>query len=136
MYEDGFGVQQNYKTAVYYYRLAARNGYAEAQFNLAKLLEKGKGVKRDDAEAFQWYWRAANKGLASAQDKVSEMYTTGQGVAADPERAYFWSMLAAKQQEKNAERRRAALAAKLSADAVARAQKSVGVWKPVLTSTR
>jgi hypothetical protein len=122
--------------AVYYYRLAASNGYAPAEYNLAQLIEKGKGAKRDDAEAFQWYKKAADKGLASAQTKVSDMYARGQGVAANPEQAYFWSTLAAKQNEKNAERRSAALAAKLSAEAVARAQKSAGEWKPVLATTR
>jgi TPR repeat protein len=103
---------------------------------LAQLIEKGKGTKRDDAEAFQWYKKAADKGFASAQSKVSEMYARGQGVPANPEQAYFWSTLAAKQNEKNAERRSAALAANLSADAVARAQKSAGEWKPILATTR
>ena len=62
------------------------------------------------------------------------MYAKAQGVAADPEQAYFWSVVAAKQNEKNAERRQAALEAKLSADAVAREKKSAAAWKPVLAS--
>jgi uncharacterized protein len=122
--------------AVHYYELSAANGYAPAQYNLAQLVEKGKGTKRDDAEAFQWYKKAADQGFAAAQAKVSDMYARGQGVTANAEQAYFWSTLAAKQNEKNAERRAQALAANLSPDAVSRAKKSAGEWKPVLTSAR
>jgi hypothetical protein len=57
-------------------------------------------------------------------------------VVRNAEQAYFWSTLAAKQNEKNAERRRAILAAQLSTEAVARAQKSAGEWKPVLATAR
>jgi len=53
LYEDGVGVQQDYKVAASYYRLAADRGLARAQYSLAQLMEKGKGVKRDDAGAFE-----------------------------------------------------------------------------------
>ena len=62
------------------------------------------------------------------------MYARGQGVVANPELAYFWSTLAAKQNEKNAERRAEMLKANLSPEAVARAQKSAGEWKPVIAT--
>jgi len=49
--------------------------------------------------------KAAAQGLAGAQERLGAMYAAGIGVAADPAQAYFWSTLAAKQNEKNAERR-------------------------------
>ena len=76
------------------------------------------------------------QGMASAQDKLSEMFARGQGVEASPEQAYFWSTLAAKQHQKNAERRAQALASRLSTEDAARARKLADAWKPVLTATR
>ncbi len=37
MYEEGQGIPQDYKTAVKWYRLAAEQGYADAQFNLKNM---------------------------------------------------------------------------------------------------
>jgi TPR repeat protein len=133
LYEDGAGVQQDYKVAASYYKLAADKGLARAQFSLAQLTEKGKGVKRDDAAAFELYKKAAAQGMAAAQERVGAMYASG---TADPAQALFWSTLAAKQNEKNAERRLAMLASRLSADEASRVQQSAGNWKPVLTATK
>jgi localization factor PodJL len=60
------------------------------------------------------------------------MYAAGTGVAADPAQALFWSTLAAKQNEKNAERRLAALTSRLSTDEATRIKQSASAWKPVL----
>jgi len=79
---------------------------------------------------------AADQGMAKAQEKVSEMFARGQGVPASPAQAYFWSTLAAKQDEKNAERRTEALAARLSAEDAARTRKLADQWKPVLAATK
>ena len=55
MYENGQGVAQNYAEAVKWYRKAAEQGYAEAQFNLGVMYETGEGVAQDYAEALKWY---------------------------------------------------------------------------------
>ena len=41
---DGTGVPQNYELAVKWYTLAAHQGLADAQFNLAHMLRFGRGV--------------------------------------------------------------------------------------------
>ena len=43
-YEDGKGVEQSYKSAFYYYQLAANQGHSSAQVFLAILYEKGLGT--------------------------------------------------------------------------------------------
>ena len=47
MYENGFGVQQDYKQAVKWHKLSAEQGDAKAQFNLGLLYYKGIGVPQD-----------------------------------------------------------------------------------------
>jgi len=44
MYRDGRGVIQGYAEAVSWYRLAAEQGDARAQYNLGSMYEGGKGV--------------------------------------------------------------------------------------------
>ncbi len=63
------GVAQDYAEAVRLYRLAAAQGYADAQVNLGYMFEKGRGVAQDRAEAIRWYRLAAaqeNAGAAAA----------------------------------------------------------------------
>ena len=44
MYKNGYGVPQDYKEAVKWYRLAAEQGYAKAQYNLGVMYDNGYGV--------------------------------------------------------------------------------------------
>jgi len=63
MYEDGHGVAQNYREAAKWYRLAAEQGIALAQFNLGLLYENGQGVPQNSKEAVKWFRLAADKGM-------------------------------------------------------------------------
>jgi hypothetical protein len=137
LFEEGFGVVQNDKTAAGWYRKAAEHGVAPAEFNLSLMMLKGKGgVTRDEAAAFALCKKAADKGFGPAEAQLATMYEHGQGVTANTEQALFWSTLAAKQQEKMAERQRAALAAKMTPEAVTRTQQLASDWKPVLTAAK
>ena len=62
MYEKGHGVPQNYKTAVKWYRLAAEQGYADAQGNLGAMYAFGRGVLKDYVYAHMWGNIAATNG--------------------------------------------------------------------------
>jgi TPR repeat protein len=44
MYQKGQGVDQDHAQALYWYRCAAEQGYAPAQYNLGWLYAKGQGV--------------------------------------------------------------------------------------------
>ncbi len=50
-YEDGIGVQQDYKHAVYWYQKAADQGDIGSQHQLGRMYEDGSGVKQDYKKA-------------------------------------------------------------------------------------
>ena len=50
-----------------WYRKAADQGYADAQFNLGKMYEHGQGVPQSAKAAAVWYRKAADQGDAEAQ---------------------------------------------------------------------
>jgi len=62
MYNNGWGVMQNFAQAMKWYRLAAEQNYMESQNNIGVLYEQGLGVNTDYAEALKWYQLAATQG--------------------------------------------------------------------------
>ena len=94
MYHNGWGVPQDYKEAVYWYRLAVEQGYTIAQYNLGLMYEKGKGVPQDDKEAARLYRLAAEQGDADAQGNLGVMYVFGKGVTKDFVYAHMWGNIA------------------------------------------
>ena len=86
---------QDYQEAVKWYRLAAAQGYAPAEYSLALAYEKGRGVPQDYREAVKWYRLAAVQGNELAQVNLGVMYTHGRGVRQDLVRAHMWFDLAA-----------------------------------------
>jgi TPR repeat protein len=77
MYAEGRGVDQNYQEAVKWYRLAAEQDFAEAQYNLGVMLENGTGVEVNNQEAIKWYRLAAEQGYALVQYNLSVMLENG-----------------------------------------------------------
>jgi hypothetical protein len=76
----GDDVKQNYVEAVKWFRLAADQGYPEAQNTLAWMYEIGKGVKQNYAEAETWYRLAAKQGDSSAQNNLKLMYENNRRI--------------------------------------------------------
>ena len=54
MYAKGWGVTQDYSAAMGWYRKAADQGHAEAQYNLGDMYYFGKGVTTNEVEALKW----------------------------------------------------------------------------------
>jgi hypothetical protein len=88
-------VPQDYQEAVKWYRLAAAQGYAAAEYSLGVAYDKGQGVPQDYREAVKWYRLAAAQGHELAQIILGVMYTNGKGVRQDFMRAHMWFDLAA-----------------------------------------
>ena len=63
-----------------WYRKAAEQGYADAQYNLGVMYAQGQGVRQDYTQAMQWYRQSAEQGAAHVQLTLGLMYATGQGV--------------------------------------------------------
>ena len=81
MYADGEGVPENDVEAVRWYRLAAEQGLALAQYNLGVMYADGEGVPENDVEAYVWFSVAAAQGHETARgnrDIVSEQLTPDQ----------------------------------------------------------
>jgi len=66
MYTNGDGVPEDDAEAVRWYRLAAEQGYANAQNNLGARYASGEGVPEDDVLAYLWYNLAAAQGNENA----------------------------------------------------------------------
>ena len=94
IYERGEGVKKDYKIAVKWYTLAAEQGFADAQYNLARMYRFGY-VGKDYKTAVKWYTLAAEKGHISAQSTLGSSYYFGQGVAQDYVKAHMWWNIAA-----------------------------------------
>ena len=62
MYADGWGVQQDYKTAVMWYTKAAEQGHARAQTVLGTMYANGEGVPENDVKAYVWVSMAKANG--------------------------------------------------------------------------
>jgi len=131
MYAEGRGVAQNYTEAMKWYRLAADQGYAEAQVNLGMMYYNGgQGVPRDYAEAARWFDLAADQGNAYAQNNLGLMYAQGQGVPQDILRAHVWFNLSATQGHQDAVRNREIAERRMTPTQIAEAQKLARDWKP------
>ena len=63
--------------------LLAKQGVAEAQFNLGTMYDSGQGVRQNYAEAVRWHRKAAEQGNAKAQYNLGLMYANGHGVHQD-----------------------------------------------------
>jgi len=81
MYHYKQGVPQDYKTAVKWYRLAAKQGNASAQTNLGIMYRNGLGVIKDYVYAYMWwsiagsYW---DRGAAHMRDIITKQMTPSQ----------------------------------------------------------
>ena len=64
-------------------RLAATQGYADAQADLGKMYETGDGLPQDYTKAIKWYRRATKRGNARASRRLGRLYETGTGVPVD-----------------------------------------------------
>ena len=97
------GKPQDYAQAVKYYRLAADQGFAMAQYNLGICYYNGQGVPEDDGMAAKYYRLAADQGYAKAQYNLGACYYWGQGVPQDYAQAVKYYRLAVDQGFANAQ---------------------------------
>jgi localization factor PodJL len=81
----------------YSLRLAAAQGDAAAQFEVASRIAEGRGADKDLKDAAQWYQRSASSGFAMSQFRLGALYERGAGVDKDIARAKVWYGRAAEQ---------------------------------------
>ena len=124
-FEDGDAalLGKNYPLALSKYKSAAVKNNAYAQLQIGNMYNEGLGVAQDYAEAVKWYKLAAAQGHASAQYNLGNIYGNGQGVVQDYVRAHMWFNLAATKGQTNAVKNREVVAAKMTTQQIAEAQK-------------
>jgi TPR repeat protein len=129
-----YGLPKDQKQAAYWYRLAAEEGLAEAQYSLGRLYATGKGVPHDEEQATAWVRAAASQGYAPAAARLGARYAAGNGTTKDDRLAYFWLTLAFLHGEKSSEKLRSAEAAKLKPADVNATDLQAQRWKPRTTA--
>ena len=78
-YYYGNGVPQDYAEAAKWFRLAAEQGYTDAQFFLGLVYQDGKGVLQDNVMAHMWYNITSANGDAIAgglRDEIAKEMTS------------------------------------------------------------
>jgi TPR repeat protein len=134
LYDSGHGIPQDYAEAMRWYRKAADQGDAGGQVLLGGMYDQGHGVPQDHAEAAHWFRKAAEQGLAGAQYLLGFAYRYGRGVPQDYVQAHMWLNLAASRESGEEQKKTAAerddLAAKMTNEQVAEAQRLAREWKP------
>ena len=94
---NGEGVAKDDEQAVFWWKKAAEQGHAEAQYKLGCCYDDGIGVDKDLKQAVYWWKKAAEQGDAEAQHNLGECYHKGEGVDKDLKQAGYWFKKAAEQ---------------------------------------
>jgi hypothetical protein len=125
-YFKGEGVAQDNKEAEKWFRLAAQQGYVNAQSSLGVMYL----MRNDFKGALPWIQGSADQGYPPSQSNLGIMYANGQGVAKNYVRAHLWFSLAAAQGDANAANNRDSVAKLMTPAQIAEAQKMTQEWKP------
>ena len=85
------------KEAFKWFLKAAKQGLAEAQFNVGICYGEGEGIEKDEKKAFVWFSKAAEQSYDKAQYNVGVCYKNGEGIEKDEKKAFEWYLKAAEQ---------------------------------------
>jgi TPR repeat protein len=136
MYANGRGVPKDDTEAIRYWRLAAGQGLAVAQYYLGNMYARGRGVPQSYIESAKWYLLAAEQGYPDSQLALGKIYQGGGGgLAVDLVQAHKWYNLAAARfppgkARSDAAGYRDALARGMSAWQLNEAQRLALEWQP------
>ena len=86
MHERGHGVEEDFDTALRWYRDASELGLADAQFNLGAIVNV-RNHPGDRETAVRWWTAAAVQSHPSALNNLAILYRHGRGVARSCEKA-------------------------------------------------
>jgi TPR repeat protein/parvulin-like peptidyl-prolyl isomerase len=104
-YSDGVGVAEDAAQAANWWKKAAEQGLAGAQYLLGLAYSDGRGIEEDKSEALTWYEEAAEQGDASAEMALAYLYQNGGGDSfePDPAKALEWFRKAAGRDDPDAQ---------------------------------
>ncbi|MDK9697296.1 MAG: peptidoglycan-binding protein [Siculibacillus sp.] len=122
--EKGIGVPRDSEKAKQWYRKAAEAGNVRAMHNLGVLHANA----RDIGSALPWFQKAADLGLKDSQFNLGIIHALGSGVKQDLAVSYKWFALAARQGDKEADKKMNDVAAHLTKVDLAAARMAVQTW--------
>ena len=112
-----------------WWRKAAEQENAVAQYNLGVCYANSKGVVKNEAEAMKWYRKAAVQGDKEAQFSLGESYDKCESVPKKNLLAYQWYLLASANGNETARENVPKLEAKLTAEQRAEGQRLATEWQ-------
>ncbi|WP_249029667.1 SEL1-like repeat protein [Tannockella kyphosi] len=83
MYDEGYGIEQNYTEAAKLYLEASEMGDVLSTCNLGILYEEGLGVEKDEYHAFELYKRVELEGFPKTNYRLGYCYELGIGTPID-----------------------------------------------------
>ncbi len=86
LYEQGYGAEKNYQTALEWYNRAAEQGYPYAQSAIGRMFRDGLGVAKDFRRARMWFSIAAASSDPDANQlkiQISDQMATEDILKAD-----------------------------------------------------
>ena len=99
LFENGDGVPQNAREAVYWYERAAGLDNTDAMTRLGMLHALGQGTARHDGKAFEWLQKAAANDHIAATAALAVLHHLGRGTEKDEATAYRLTRKAAAQDQ-------------------------------------
>ncbi|MDK3155054.1 tetratricopeptide repeat protein [Kamptonema cortianum] len=103
LYCNALNNTQKFAEAMKWFKKAAAQGDAEAQYSIGMLYDYGLGVPQDFTQAMRWYLQAASQNHAGAQYSIGMLYDNTKGSARNFEEAMRWYRLAAAQDHAGAQ---------------------------------
>ncbi|MCG6202660.1 tetratricopeptide repeat protein [Psychromonas antarctica] len=87
LYESGYGVKQNFKTAKEWFTKAEKHNYAPAQHSLGLIYYFGYGVKVNKQKALEYYIKSAEQNFSPAMYLLGIEYEEGVLIKQDIKKA-------------------------------------------------
>lgn len=84
------GIPRNSVEALKWYRQAAGNGHAQAQYLMGKIYHSGKEVPEDHSQAVKWWRKASEQGHPESQFNLGVMCFHGHGTHKDYVESAKW----------------------------------------------
>jgi len=108
--------------ALKWYRKAAAQNDAMAQYNLASMYDNGEVVEEDKAKALEWYVKAAYGGHKESPNYIGILYDNGEGAPEDDIAACAWWLIGIKRGDNAPQNNMDYLAKKLTPEQLSKAK--------------
>ncbi|OHS96387.1 hypothetical protein TRFO_37498 [Tritrichomonas foetus] len=93
-YNEGTLVPQDTKKAIYYFELASKNNFADADYTLGQIYYQNKNFPRNIKKAIYHFELASKNNISDALLMLGKIYLKGEQIPRDFHRAFYYIQLA------------------------------------------